>query len=67
MAQDAFNALDELGVSMGELEEYGSSEGAELGRYAISTLRRVDELKEFKGESSIYNTLLLSYIASSAP
>lgn len=48
-AQDAFGALDELGVSMGELEEYCSSEGAELGRYAVNTARRVEELKDFKG------------------
>lgn len=49
-ARDAFCALDELGVSMAELGEYCSSEGAELGRFAINTARRVEELKDFGGE-----------------
>jgi histone H3/H4 len=49
-ARDAFCALDELGVSMAELGEYCNSEGAELGRYAINTARRVEELKDFGGE-----------------
>ena len=48
--RDAFCALNELGVSMTELEEYCVSEGAELGRYAINTARRMEELKDFRGE-----------------
>lgn len=60
VAQDAFNVLNELGVSMGELEEYGSSEAAELGRYGVSTARRVDELREFRGELGAYNYTLPS-------
>lgn len=47
--QDAFCALDELGVSMDELREYGSSEANELARYARHSARRVEELNEFKG------------------
>ena len=65
IAQDAFNVLDELGVSMRELEEYGSAEGAELGRYAVSTARRMDELREFRGEPDVYNPLFFSNVTCS--
>lgn len=48
--RDAISALEELGVSLEELNEYGSSEGKELGRYAIHSVRRVEELNEFRGQ-----------------
>jgi histone H3/H4 len=48
--RDAIGALDELGVSVDELSEYYSSEGKELGRYAFSSARRVEDLNEFKGQ-----------------
>lgn len=51
-ARDAFFALDELGVSITELEEYCTSEGTELGRYAINTARRMEELKDIRCERS---------------
>ncbi|RDB23589.1 Serine/threonine-protein kinase STY46 [Hypsizygus marmoreus] len=47
---DAIGALDELGVSVGELSEYCSSEGKELGRYAIQSGRRAEDLNEFKAQ-----------------
>jgi Wiskott-Aldrich syndrome protein len=50
-ARDAFCALDELGVSMEELDEYCTSEGIELGRYAVHSARRVEDLNELKGQS----------------
>ena len=39
---------------MAELAEYCNSEGAELGRYAVNTARRVEELKDFRGEARSY-------------
>ncbi len=48
---DALSALDELGVSLDELKEYGSTEGIELNRYAVKSLRRVEDLNEFRGVS----------------
>jgi Wiskott-Aldrich syndrome protein len=50
-ARDAIGALDELGVGLEELSEYCSSEGRELGRYAIHSARRVEDMNEFKGQS----------------
>lgn len=47
-ARDALGALDELGVSLEELSEYCSTEGKDLGRYAIYSARRVEDLNEFK-------------------
>jgi histone H3/H4 len=49
-ARDAISALDELGVGLEELSEYCSSEGRELGRYAIHSARRVEDMNEFKGQ-----------------
>jgi histone H3/H4 len=57
-ARDAFCALDELGVSMAELGEYCGSEGAELGRYAVNTARRMEELKDFRCEFSYHSHIL---------
>jgi hypothetical protein len=52
VAQDALCALDELGVSMDELTEYCFSEGREMRRFAAHTARRLEDLNEFKGQSS---------------
>lgn len=49
-SRDAIGALQELGISLEELSEYCASEGKELGRYAVYTARRVEDLNEFKGE-----------------
>ncbi|KIK54643.1 hypothetical protein GYMLUDRAFT_249360 [Collybiopsis luxurians FD-317 M1] len=52
-AKDAVAALDELGVSIEELHEFGTTEGVELNRYALfKSLRRVEDLKEFKAQLS---------------
>ncbi|GAW04099.1 hypothetical protein LENED_005867 [Lentinula edodes] len=52
-AKDAVTALEELGVSVEELHEFGSTEGVELNRYALfKSLRRVEDLKEFQGLTS---------------
>lgn len=48
--RDAFRALNEMGLSMEELDEYRGMEAAELGRYAANTTRRIEEIKDFKGE-----------------
>lgn len=49
-AKDAVAVLEELGVSVEELHEFGTTEGIELNRYALfKSLRRVEDLKEFKG------------------
>lgn len=49
-AKDAVAVLEELGVSVEELHEFGTTEGVELNRYALfKSLRRVEDLKEFKG------------------
>ncbi|KAG7442800.1 uncharacterized protein BT62DRAFT_982303 [Guyanagaster necrorhizus] len=47
---DALSALDELGVSLDELKEYGSTEGIELNRYAVKSLRRIEDLNEFRAQ-----------------
>ncbi|KAJ8074824.1 hypothetical protein PM082_019149 [Marasmius tenuissimus] len=49
-AKDAALALDELGVSIEELKEYGSTEGIELNRYALKSMRRVEDLTEFRAQ-----------------
>ncbi|KAJ3997272.1 hypothetical protein F5050DRAFT_1449376 [Lentinula boryana] len=52
-AKDAVAALDELGVSIEELHEFGSTEGVEFNRYALfKSLRRVEDLKEFQAQLS---------------
>ncbi|KAG6820539.1 hypothetical protein H0H93_015710 [Arthromyces matolae] len=47
---DALGALGELGVGIDELREYAGSEGKELGRYAIWSARRVEDLVELKAQ-----------------
>jgi hypothetical protein len=49
-ARDALAALDELGVGMDELTEYCASEGREMRRFALHTVRRVEDLNELKGQ-----------------
>ncbi|KAJ7619404.1 hypothetical protein FB45DRAFT_930679 [Roridomyces roridus] len=44
---DALEALEELGVGMGDLTEY-IPEAKELSRYAVYSARRVEELHEFR-------------------
>ncbi|KAJ3873057.1 hypothetical protein F5051DRAFT_420150 [Lentinula edodes] len=52
-AKDAVTALEELGVSVEELHEFGSTEGVEFNRYALfKSLRRVEDLKEFQAQLS---------------
>ncbi|KAJ3838286.1 hypothetical protein EV361DRAFT_790057 [Lentinula raphanica] len=52
-ARDAVAALEELGVSVEELHEFGSVEGVELNRYALfKSLRRIEDLKEFQAQLS---------------
>lgn len=46
---DAISALDEMGVSLDELKDFGSTEGLELNRYAIKSARRAEDLNEFRG------------------
>ncbi|KAF5376114.1 hypothetical protein D9615_007772 [Tricholomella constricta] len=47
---DAIGALEELGVSVDELNEYVGGEGKEMSRYAIWSGRRVEDLNEFKAQ-----------------
>lgn len=47
---DALGALGELGVDVEELREYAGGEARELGRYALWSGRRVEDLGELKGE-----------------
>ncbi|KZT23044.1 hypothetical protein NEOLEDRAFT_1070346 [Neolentinus lepideus HHB14362 ss-1] len=47
-ARDASCALEEMGVSIEELKEYCGTEGKELGRYALQTRNRLEDLKEYK-------------------
>lgn len=49
-ARDGIGVLDELGLGLEELSEYCSSEGRELGRYAIHSARRVEDMNEFRGQ-----------------
>ncbi|THU97900.1 hypothetical protein K435DRAFT_857231 [Dendrothele bispora CBS 962.96] len=51
-ARDAMFALEELGVSIDELHEYGAAEGLELKRYALKSVRRVEDLAEFRAQLS---------------
>src|SRR5258708_5777767 len=46
--RDAVAALEELGVSLHELNNYCSTEGKELNRYALYSARRVEDIIEFK-------------------
>jgi len=45
---DVLSSLGELGVTLEELDEYAASEGKELGRYASSSTRRLDDILEFR-------------------
>ncbi|OAX40749.1 hypothetical protein K503DRAFT_582661 [Rhizopogon vinicolor AM-OR11-026] len=45
---DVLSSLGDLGVTLEELDEYSISEGKELGRYASSSTRRLDDLLEFR-------------------
>ncbi|GLB44098.1 putative bromodomain associated [Lyophyllum shimeji] len=47
---DALEALDELGVSVDELNEYAATEGKELARYAVWSGRRVEDLHEYRAQ-----------------
>ena len=51
-ARDAIRALDELGIDVEELNEYCSHEGEELARYAGHSTKRLEDLNDFKGQSS---------------
>jgi len=46
--RDALGALEELGLSLDELNEYCATEGKELNRYALYSARRVEDLHEFR-------------------
>ncbi|KAG6855968.1 hypothetical protein H0H87_008909 [Tephrocybe sp. NHM501043] len=47
---DALGALGDMGVELEELREYAGTEGRELGRYALWTARRVEDLGELKAQ-----------------
>ncbi|KAG6915093.1 hypothetical protein DXG01_013472 [Tephrocybe rancida] len=47
---DALGALGEMGVGLEELKEYAGTEGRELGRYALWSARRVEDLGELKAQ-----------------
>lgn len=49
--QDALSALEEMGVDMEELSDYCRTEGKELGRYTVQTMRRIEDLKDIRGQS----------------
>ena len=49
--QDALSALEEMGVGLEELSDYCRTEGKELGRYTIQTMRRMEDLKDIRGQS----------------
>ena len=49
--QDALSALEEMGVDLDELSDYCRTEGRELGRYTIQTMRRMEDLKDIRGQS----------------
>lgn len=48
--QDAFNALDELGLGVDELREYCATEAREISRYAVHTRGRAEDLNDFRGQ-----------------
>jgi histone H3/H4 len=51
---DVLSSLGDLGMTLEELDEYSSSEGKELGRYASSSTRRLDDLLEFRSNFPDY-------------
>ncbi|KAG9312596.1 hypothetical protein JVU11DRAFT_6993 [Chiua virens] len=48
-AHDLVACLEELGTNLDELGEYCSTEGVELSRYASSSVKRLDDLADFRG------------------
>jgi histone H3/H4 len=52
--QDALSALEEMGVDMEELSHYCRTEGRELGRYTVQTMRRMEDLKDIRGQSLVH-------------
>jgi Wiskott-Aldrich syndrome protein len=66
-AHDALAALEELGVGIEELAEYGSIEAKELNRYAQHSVRRTEDLNEFKGVLSRLSRVLQSSSFSLQP
>jgi len=48
--QDALSALEEMGIDLDELSDYCRTEGRELGRYTIQTMRRMEDLKDIRGQ-----------------
>lgn len=46
---DAVAVLDELGIGMDELADFCASEAKELNRYASNSVRRIEDLHEFRG------------------
>jgi len=60
--RDAIGALDELGVNLDELKDYCATEGKELNRYALVSLRRVEDLHEFKCMSFLKAPVPSSYL-----
>jgi Wiskott-Aldrich syndrome protein len=48
--KDALSALNDMGVNVDELAEYCKSEGKEFSRYAVQTARRLEDLREMKGQ-----------------
>ncbi|KAF9526057.1 hypothetical protein CPB83DRAFT_795444 [Crepidotus variabilis] len=46
--RDVLGVLEELGVNLEELNEFAATEGKELGRYALYSGRRVEDLNELK-------------------
>ncbi|KAI6013188.1 hypothetical protein BKA83DRAFT_679460 [Pisolithus microcarpus] len=47
-ASDVVACLNELGTDVDELSGYCSNEGVDLSRYAASSVKRLDDLAEFK-------------------
>lgn len=66
-AHDALGTLEELGVSVQELNEYCATEGKELNRYALYSIRRVEDLLEFKCMSCFGDVLISSHFFFSPP
>lgn len=60
-ARDALEALEDLGVSVQDLNEYCATEGKELNRYALYSARRVEDLLEFKCMSYSGGVFYLSH------
>ena len=52
--QDALQAVGELGTSVDELHEYGMVEGWDMGRYAQLSVRRTEEMNDFRCACSFW-------------